>query len=76
MLFPFIDIVHFFFLLIRDLYLLILSCFKDSLEAYLMVFVAFLHSLSYQGLIVLLFFLQDTSKENLLMEVERLVVKV
>jgi hypothetical protein len=39
-----------------------------------MDFLAFLHSLSYQELVVLLFFLYDTLKENLLIEVERVVV--
>jgi hypothetical protein len=70
-----IYIVH-FFLLIRTLYLFILSNFKDSLEASLMDFLAILHSLSYQGLVVLFFFLHNTSIENLLMEVERVVVKL
>ena len=56
-----------------DLYVLILSSFKDSLEASLMDFLEILHSLSYQGLVILLFFLQETSKENLLIEVERVL---
>ena len=60
----------------RALYVLILSIFKGSLEASLMDFLAILHSLSHQGLVVLLLFLWDTSKENLLMEVERVVVKL
>jgi hypothetical protein len=47
-----------------------------SLEASLTYFLAILHSLSYQGLVVLLLFLWDTSKENLLMEVEGVVVKL
>jgi hypothetical protein len=41
-----------------------------------MDFLEILHSLSYQGLVVLLLFLQETSKENLLIEVERVVVKL
>jgi hypothetical protein len=47
----------------------------DSLEASLMDFLAILHSLSYQGLYVLFLFLHNTLVENLLMEVERVVVK-
>jgi hypothetical protein len=49
-------IVSFFSRLIKVLYLFILSYFKDALEASLMDFLAILHSLSYQGLVVLFFF--------------------
>jgi hypothetical protein len=41
-----------------------------------MDFLAILHSLSYQGLVVLFFFLCSTSIEKLLIEVERVVVKL
>jgi hypothetical protein len=68
--------MYFFFLLTRDLYLLILSNFKDLVHAFLMGFLASLQSLSYQGLAILFLFLHNTSIDNFFMEVERIVVKL
>lgn len=72
----FLYIVHFFFLLIISLYIFMFSTFQDSLESCLMTFPTILHSLSYQALVILCSFSHNTLIENLLVEVEKVIVKL
>ena len=71
---PLIHIYHIFFLLIRALHTLIISRFIVSRGESLITFLENIQSLSYQGFKVLFFFLYDTSVENLLMVVGRVVL--